>query len=280
MDRKVILLTGATGFLGRNIIKKIDFSKYQLVIVIKRNTVLDDALGNNIEKIIYTDDIFSEPIEWWIEILKGIDTVIHAAWYVNPLDYAHSKENINCLVGSIKLLKSLGKTSVQHFIGIGTCLEYDDCEQPITIYAPTKPTSLYSASKLALYNIIISTNQSRKWIFSWCRLFFLYGEGEKPKRLVPMIRDALSKGESVTIRNGELIRDYLDIKIAAEYILEILEKRQVGVSNICSEKGLSLKELITNLQEVKGKEHLIYYAPNSNSSEKKVIIGVRNLLKA
>lgn len=119
---KTILVTGATGFLG-NYICPILIKNGNKLKIVSRNQSL-----NNIHKnceIIYTEDLFSEPLTWWLNNLKGVDVVLHLAWYLEHKKYWDSLENIKCLEGSIVLATAALQKEIKHFIGIGTCAEFE-----------------------------------------------------------------------------------------------------------------------------------------------------------
>ena len=42
------------------------------------------------------DNLFNKDVAWWINILGGIDCVIHSAWYTEPCEYLDSKKNFEC----------------------------------------------------------------------------------------------------------------------------------------------------------------------------------------
>ena len=70
--------------------------------------------------------------------------------------------------------------------------------------------------------------------FAWCRLFYLYGEGEDERRLVPYLRAKLRAGEPAELTSGEQIRDYLDVRDAGRMIVEAALGTVQGPVNICS----------------------------------------------
>ena len=79
---KLILLTGATGFVGREILSDLIKKKYRIRVVLREESsqTIDD--NSNIDSIITTTDMFAESEDWWEETFEDVDTIIHAAWYV------------------------------------------------------------------------------------------------------------------------------------------------------------------------------------------------------
>ena len=96
---KKILITGGTGFVGRQVVRSLSKKYVEMTLVVrngKENAVKDIA---SVKKIITSHDIFAENRHWWANACKGIDTVIHAAWYVEPGQYLESEKNADCLIG-------------------------------------------------------------------------------------------------------------------------------------------------------------------------------------
>lgn len=170
---KNILITGATGFVGQALLRhlcKLDLN----ISVVTRGGNLNNL--NNLNEritIIHVNDIFNESEQWWSQVCKGIDLVIHLAWYVNPLDYLTSRQNLNCLLGSIELAKGAASAGVKKFIGVGTCFEYD-CStfSPIEESHKLDPKTLYASSKAALFYLLKSLFDGAKIDFCWARFFF------------------------------------------------------------------------------------------------------------
>ena len=122
---KKFLLTGATGFVGRQILKNLLDKRYEVRVVVRKNKEIFFKDKNFKIEIITTNDLFQESVEWWEKQCKGIETIIHAAWYVEPGKYLKSLKNIDCLIGSLNLARGAIQAGVKRFVGIGTCFEYD-----------------------------------------------------------------------------------------------------------------------------------------------------------
>lgn len=73
----------------------------------------------------------------------------------------------------------------RRFVGLGTCAEYDLSAGLITTDTPLSPNTLYAACKASAYQVLRCLLDTEDVSFAWCRLFYLYGEGEDERRLVP-----------------------------------------------------------------------------------------------
>src|SRR5262245_1165072 len=120
-----ILLTGATGFVGRQILRALEEKECRVRAVIRSGKETSITRRAGLVSIVASADIFSESISWWTDVCDGIDTVIHAAWYVQPDCYLQSPKNWECLSGTLRLAEGAVKAKVRRFAGIGTLFEYD-----------------------------------------------------------------------------------------------------------------------------------------------------------
>ena len=222
----------------------------------KENAVKDIA---SVKKIITSQDIFAEDRHWWANACKGIDTVIHAAWYVEPGQYLESEKNVDCLIGSIELVRGAACVKVARFIGVGTCFEYELSASRLSIKTPLKPLTTYAAAKTSLFTFCSAYLPSRGTDFAWCRLFYLYGEGEDERRLVPYVRGKISKGETAELTEGKQIRDYMDVSQAGDQIAEVTLGAEVGPVNICSGLRTTVRELAENIAKEYGRPDLLSF---------------------
>ena len=274
---KNILLTGASGFVGKQIIKALSQFSVNIIPVVRSGKEINFKRIGNIKKIISSPDIFKENESWWTNQCKGIDTIIHIAWYAEPGKYLQSPKNIDCLIGSLNLAKGAVNAGVRRFVGIGTCFEYDLSKGTLSIDTPLKPTSSYASAKAALFTFLSMWLPEQSIKFSWCRLFYLYGEGEDQRRLVPYIHKRLNKNESVELTKGNKIRDYLNIIEASQIISEVALGDQDGPINVCSGVPITVKQLAQQIADLYSKRHLLKFgAKPENPMDPSCVVGVPN----
>jgi len=254
-----ILLTGASGFVGRQIAKAVIAHGRQPRLVLRPGGFARSGLPDGVAQLVETDDLFTEDAGWWAAALAGIDTVIHAAWYVEPGKYLDSSRNIDCAIGSLAIAEGALRAGVRKFIGIGTCFEYRLPNAAITETSELGPITLYAAAKLALYRMLEKRFAGTGIDFTWARLFYLYGEGEHPARLFPTLHSKLSSGEPMSLSAGDKIRDFLDVAEAGRLIAMLVENGQTGVANICSGKPVTIREIAEGIADLYGRRDLLSF---------------------
>ena len=98
--------------------------------------------------------------------------------------------------------KARRRGGVKRFTGIGTCFEYDLAAGALSVHSPLRPLTPYAGAKTAAFMALSQWLPRQGVEFAWCRLFYLYGEGENERRLVPYLRAKLMAGEPAELTSG------------------------------------------------------------------------------
>lgn len=272
----VVLLTGATGFVGRQVLRELVERGVQVRVVVRNEKKFQLAPMDGIEKVIITPDLFVESVDWWADVCTGIDTVIHAAWYAEPGKYLHSTKNIECLTGTLHLARGAAQSGVRRFIGIGTCFEYDTSACMLSINSPLRPLTPYAGAKAGAFISLSQWLPLQNVEFSWCRLFYLYGEGEDERRLVAYVRKQLEKSELVELTSGTQIRDFLDVREAGRMIVDVALSGEQGPVNICSGVPITVRQLAEQIADEYGLRDLLKFcARPDNLVDPPCVVGVK-----
>ena len=273
----LILLTGAAGFVGRQVLRVLGERGCRVRPVVRAGKQEMLARDAAIETIVASPDIFAESAAWWARTCSGADTVIHAAWYAEPGQYLQSPKNQECLSGTLRLAEGAAQAKVRRFVGIGTCFEYDLNAGRLSIETPLRPSTPYAQAKVDAFNALSAALPAQGVAFAWCRLFYLYGEGEDSRRLVPYVRGRLQAGEPAELSSGSQVRDFLDVREAARMIVDVALGSQEGPVNICSGKPVTVRELAERIADEFGRRDLLRFgARPDNPVDPPCVIGIRS----
>ena len=277
---KVVLLTGATGFVGSQILKVLLESNVLVRCVVRDGSATKlPTQTNSLESLIFTKDLFNENEEWWKKNLQNVETVIHAAWYAEHGKYLQSPKNIDCLQGTLRLAKGAARAGVRRMVGIGTCAEYQTSSQKLTTETPLNPLSPYAAAKAAAFLCLSQWLPPQSVEFAWCRLFYLHGEGEDPRRLIPFLRERLASGQPVELTSGNQIRDFLDVKTVAHQIVQAALGSATGALNISSGIPVSVRKIAESIADEYGRRDLLRFGARAdNHFDPPYVVGVPSLL--
>ena len=163
-----VLVTGASGFVGTQIVNRLASKGHDLRLVSRPPAAKRLAEKFARATLLECEDLFAKSADDWAQSCKGVDAIIHAAWYVNPADYLDSEKNAACVSGTFRMAQGAARAGVRHFVGIGTCMEYALPSEQLDINAPTGPSTVYGGCKLATFDIVATYFRSTQVDFSWC----------------------------------------------------------------------------------------------------------------
>lgn len=270
-----IALTGATGFVGRQILRALLAQGCDIRVLVRDPEKLIDEANKGLVEVAQTDDLFAEPATRLTRLLAGTETLIHAAWYAEPGKCLTSNRNFDCLKGTLDLARSFVEAGGKRFVGIGSCAEYDLSPGVISANTGLAPNTLYAACKVAAFQVSRQLTVDHGMSFAWCRLFYLHGEGEDDRRLVPYLRKQLAAGEEVLLTRGEQVRDFLDVTEAGRMIADVALGDEQGEVNICSGTGITVRQLAESIADEYGRRDLLRFgARPENLFDPPHVVGV------
>ena len=273
-----ILLTGSTGFVGRAVTAEFLASGHVIRHVIRRGTKdRIHSLGPE-DEVVETEDLFARSASWWADTVAGSDIILHLAWYAEPGQYQLSEKNLDCLAGTVRLSQGAMQAGVPRLVGVGTCLEYDLSAGHVRPDTALDPQSPYAAAKAACAISLGQMLPQAGSSFLWARLFYLYGAEEDDRRLTAYLHRQLAAGAQADLSEGTQIRDFMDVGDAARLLVADAVSERVGISNIASGSGITVRALAERIADKYGRRDLLNFGARSGSSDDPpVVIGLRDI---
>lgn len=247
-----ILLTGASGFIGRQIASALVEQGHEVIAVSREGC----APVAGIQALAM--DVLDEAQHARIAAVKA-DILIHSAWITTHGVYWTSPENTRWEAATLALAKAFIASGGKRIVGIGTCVEYDltrstPLDETTSALAPHTP---YGRAKLRTWAALRALADEAGIEAAWCRLFHLYGPGEGRERLVPAVILPLLRGEEARTSPGTQIRDFLSSIEAGRAIAHIALSSAIGPVNIGSGAPISIATLVTMLADMLGRRDLL-----------------------
>jgi dTDP-6-deoxy-L-talose 4-dehydrogenase (NAD+) len=163
-------------------------------------------------------------------------------------------------------------------VGVGSCAEYDLRAGDLSVDTPLRPTSLYAAAKAAAFLSLSEWLRLKSVEFGWCRLFYLYGEGENEQRLIPYLHKKLAAGEPAELTSGNQVRDFLDVREAGRMIADVALGIEQGPINVCSGVPVTVRQLAERIADEFGRRDLLRFGVRpENVFDPPRVVGVRNI---
>ena len=234
----VVAVTGASGFLGSHVLRRLDAHGGFRVIAVARS-----AKPQSVDKAKWLQASFTDisPAHWARANAQRVDILIHLGAFT-PKSGAErdrwSEILLSNVTGLSRLLESLPSTP-QRILFASTLDVYSPqaFSRRIDETAATAPDGFYGASKLFGEAVIKAYCKESGAKYLCLRLGHIYGPGEdKYFKLIPETIRRVLKGQSPRLYgDGSEQRDFLYVEDAAEALLraatcELSESRTINVA--------------------------------------------------
>lgn len=239
-DSRQVVVTGATGFLGRYLIPLLLNDNYQITAIARDAQKAMTFDWYKEVKFVPSDFHKDQQL---LQVQQGAG-LIHLAWQGLPNYHSlfHLEEN---LPRSYQFIKSLVLGGIRQVMVTGTCFEYGFQSGPIASSATPLPNNSYALAKDTLRRQLHFLCKEHPFCFQWARIFYLYGEGQNPLSLLSQLDSAIDKGDNwFNMSGGEQLRDYLPVEAAAKQLFDLYVSNRTGAHNICSGDPISVRRLV------------------------------------
>ncbi len=242
-----ILVTGATGYIGREFVK-VNHKLFNIVVLVRESSDISDLELLNCRIVKFKD--FGD-IDYIFEEIE-ICGIVH---FASTVIVEHKRNDINTLIDSnIKygtyLLELCKKHDVKWFINTGTFWQNFQNEK-------YNPVNLYAATKEAFQNIARYYTETSNLIFTTIKLNDTFGPNDTRNKIFNLWNKISKTGETLEMSAGEQIIDisYIDDIVSAyEALISHLNSYQNEDFNnktfvVTSNEQMSLKELSKVFEE-------------------------------
>lgn len=274
---KKILLTGATGYIGKFVLDFLISKDYEVHALV--SSKIPDISAKNL--FCHTVDLLDK--NKTAELIGDIkpSDLLHLAWYVKHGRFWNAAENLDWVGATLNLAKAFAENGGQRMVFAGTCYEYDHTtNEPLSEKSSRLyPNTLYGTAKLSTNLTLEKYCRINNISYACGRPFFIFGGDENENRLIASVILSLLRNQPAKTSHGNQIRDFIFIEDLAEGFVALLESDVTGSVNIASGKGVKLKEIIETIAEIIGKPELLRIGeiPSSETEPPVIIADVSRL---
>lgn len=263
---KRVLVTGATGLIGRELVLPLEQSGFDVYAI----TIDENNPDNGVHWL--KGNLFDESfVKKCMEDVKP-EYLLNMAWATTG-DYLKANINYSFLSAGINLIQAFAKNGGKRAVYAGTCFEYKFKEAPLKETDPLDPNkTIYTFCKDHLHQLAERFCKDNGISFGYGRIFYVYGRNEDKTRLTGMIIDKLSKDEEVLIKSGSLKKDYIYTKDIAGAFSALLDSQVEGTVNICTGKAISIHDYALTIAQKLSKKILVQFK-DEPSNQPPIIVG-------
>jgi nucleoside-diphosphate-sugar epimerase len=254
-----IAITGATGFLGRYLVRRLASAGHRLRCWFRPESDRSgfDAVANAIE---WVPGRLGDPSAT-NALVRGADAVVHAALEWQGAGFRASDEGDflgfleENLMGSLRLFDAARAAGVSGFVFLSSCAVHDIIltDRPLDEAHPLWPTSHYGAHKAALEKFVHSYGLGQGWPICALRPTGIYGLAHPAERSrwFDLVGQVL-RGEPIATPKGGKEVHAADVSRAVELLLHADPKKIAGQAFNCYDRYVAEQEVARIARELTG----------------------------
>lgn len=270
-----ILVTGGSGFIGKNLIRFFDDEKYNFYVLGRKQDKSTIYVNSNSFDY-YTTDYSEVDL---ISIFKKIkpNAVIHLAAKRASKKDKYLKKYFENIEITENLFKACKKVKISNIVNASTIAVYSSNNPiPWTESMTTFPMNYYGISKLITEKLAMLYSKKYDLSIKSLRFAQVVGIGERKGMLSDFLHKA-QNGETINIYGkGSGEREYIYVKDVAKAIIAAIGKKDLtGIFNIGTGKRTSHKELAHTINVSFGNEGNIEFLEDKHEDKDKYQMDIK-----
>lgn len=252
--RTTCLVTGATGFIGRNLVARL-VQLDSIVRVLRRTP--RETRSNPFPVVDIVADLSDRAA--LIDAMEGVDVVYHLAGVGSPSSPEEQYPEIidTNVTGTLNVLLAAADAGVRRVVAASSASVYGRISSPaLSEDMVSQPVSLYAISKQATESMCAMVHHSRGLETVALRYFSVYGPGEDPDgtstRLIPSLHRRLATHQPIILfGDGKQTRDFVHVDDVVTATIQAGSARALGreVINVGSGHAVSVGDVVSILSK-------------------------------
>jgi nucleoside-diphosphate-sugar epimerase len=259
-----ILVTGAAGFIGSEVVCQLAGRGDQVIAVDRNPRLLERSTSHAPDVLRFHLDLCDAAQVVRLIRAECPDALIHLAWYAAPQDYLTSHANLASLAATATIVEAVLSAGCRKLVIGGSCAEYAVQDRLLVEDDPVDPRTLYAACKHAAWHLARILAAEAGADLAWARIFHLHGPRENAARLIPWVAEQLTSGAPVDLTDGNQVRDHLHVADVASGFIALLAPEASGIFNICSGQPVTLRQVLETVGEIVGNKQLLRFGARAH----------------
>jgi nucleoside-diphosphate-sugar epimerase len=252
-DRPVFLVTGADGFIGRQVVAALP--RDANIHGVTRSQLADGGPGVRWHRADLRDSQAAEAV---VAAVRPTH-IIHLAWTTAHGVFWTDPDNRRWQKAGVALVRAFAQAGGRRAVIAGTCAEYP-ATTPSPLHedwASRDPGSVYGAAKDALRRTVEDLAADFSFSLAWPRIFSPYGPGESSTRLIPSIILSVLNDRPAMCSSGHQTRDFMDVRDLGAAMAALTLSDCVGAINLGSGEAMTIAGVARLIGEKTGRSDLI-----------------------
>lgn len=245
---KRAIITGATGFVGANLARRLLLDSHEVHLLVRRGASLWRVAA-------IRDDVHWHEVDLGdADALARLVASIQADWVFNLAAHgAYSTQGdlytmiATNYIATVNLVEACRKVGFESFVHTGSSSEYGYKDHAPYEEEWIDPNSNYAVTKAAATLYCRYTAQQHRLNLVTLRLYSIYGPYEEPTRLIPTLIMRGLEGQLPPLVQPAMVRDYVYVDDASEAFILAASRtgQEVGaVYNVGSGVQTALSEVV------------------------------------
>lgn len=244
--KKVVVVSGANGFIGSALVRKLIEKKFNVHALVSSKSSLSRLKDVEGEISIHRGLLENKKnLSSFMTTIKPYG-IFHLATYGSyPFQQdIHKMINTN-IIGTLNFLESLKEVKYKQLVVAGSSSEYGKKDGLMKESDLLMPNNYYAATKVNQTHLCQVYSQASHKPLVILRLFNVYGPYEEKGRLVRSVIDSALAKKPILLASGSEARDLVYVEDVVDVFMHILKQRQFfgEIFNIGTGRQTTIKEL-------------------------------------
>lgn len=223
MDRKSIVISGGTGFVGTHLAHYYANNYDMDVFVLVRKVPMNLGLLNHSNISIVKCEVSCNE-ELINRLPRSPEVFIHLAWsgvhakLRNDIDV--QIQNVNLAINAVKIAHSI---NAKKFFFPGSPLEYQDNNTMINQYSIPCPSNAYGAAKISARFCLAAMCERLNMPFYYAVISSIYSADRNDDNIISYVLGCLLGGVSPSLTEGKQVWDYVHIDDVVRGVSNVIE---------------------------------------------------------
>ena len=253
-DHKKVLVTGATGFIGANLARRLISLGFNVNLILRARSNpwrIKDILS---KVKIYEGDLRDQKtLNKLVNKIKP-QIIYHLATYGSYPSFQKDLQQMiqTNIVGTANLLNTCSKVGFDLFVNTGTSSEYGIKNAPISETDLLEPNNDYGVTKATATLLCQSIAKRNNLPIATLRFFSAYGYYEEPFRLIPTVIRACLKNERLLLSSPNSVRDFCFVEDIVDAYLTVASVKNISgeIFNVSVGKQYTVGAVVDKIIEL------------------------------